>query len=600
MGQVGSNTNGTTVVQPKQVGTAVDWVSVATAGFQSLGIKADGTLWCWGDNPVGTCPGNSPGMLYQIPSPDPAHGWRQVSVESQVVCAILGDGSTWCWGDDANGRVPYTGSNSAVPQRVGVFDVVKLGQDAACALAADRTRWCWGASYRGAWGDGTLALHSSATPVRIGTATWASLDLGINDTACGVHTDGSTWCWGVDYLGQVGDPSVPVPTSGIPSETRVGTSTDGVLAAVGLDSSCRLARDGSVWCWGADGIGELGDAAPVGAAIVPVAAGGPWRSIDASLSKSVAVASDGTLWSWGVDDFNVPIPLGADAPTRFGTTSGWSSVRTGEYNGCALDGSKGLWCWGTNFVGELGDGTTTARAQPVKVGSATWLDADPGRNFSCGVQTDGSLWCWGQTQTRQSLTPVLEDASRRYAAVSSGDLGYCAVASDGGLWCGPPLARVGTASWTSVSAGYRTTCGVQQDGSGWCWGDDRLGEVGDGRSNVNGTLSVPTPSRLAVGGWRTIVASPSSNDGLACGIRTDGTLWCWGFFAVDWRDQAWSALPVPAQIGTATDWASIAVGDSHACGTKTDGSAWCVGNNTSGQRGDGTAWQLAPVRVVGF
>ena len=164
---------------------------------------------------------------------------------------------------------------------------------------------------------------------------------------CGVQTNKTLWCWGDNQHGGLGNGT---QNNGTAPVEVVGM--DWVSVATGGWHTCGIKADHSLWCWGWNADGELGNGTTQDSASPVQIGGSTWASVAAGA---------------GID---------------------------GEHT-CAvkLDGS--LWCWGANALGQLGVGSTTSSATPVQVGSATWTNVSGGAAHTCGVQGDGTLWCWG-------------------------------------------------------------------------------------------------------------------------------------------------------------------------------------------------------------
>jgi alpha-tubulin suppressor-like RCC1 family protein len=333
---------------------------------------------------------------------------------------------------------------------------------------------------------------------------------------CATRGDGSLWCWGDNSRGQVGDGSANVTVS---TPIQVGALTTWAQLAAGANHACATRQDGTLWCWGGNAGGQLGD---------------------------------GTT-----TDRHQPTQVGAD------TT--WATVAAGTAHTCALKTDGTLWCWGDNSAGQLGDNTTTSRGAPAPVGTSThWIGLSAGELHTCGIQIDDSLWCWGGN--------------------SSGQLG------DGtGLDHLAPTLVSGT--WTMVAAGQSTTCGVQTDGTLWCWGWNGYGQVGD---NTTGDRNAPVQVGAATT-WRQIATGVVD----ACAVRADGTLWCWGGnLNGQLGDGTTSNQNLPAMVGAATSWEMLSAGFT-GCANQTAGPIWCWGRNAHGQVGDGTTTdQLAPKMIL--
>jgi alpha-tubulin suppressor-like RCC1 family protein len=152
--------------------------------------------------------------------------------------------------------------------------------------------------------------------------------------------------------------------------------------------------------------------------------------------------------------------------------------------------------------------------------------------------------------------------------------------------CVPPV-------WVQVSAGTRHTCAKTSTGTFWCWGYNDFGELGDGAKESESKK--PTQVLKMTAG-----AQVAAGFEFTCGVRTEGSLFCWGenLFGQGGpktEENRWT----PVQIGAATTWAQVSAGDEHTCGVKADGTLWCWGNNDFGQRGDGTETKRnKPVQVA--
>ncbi len=226
--------------------------------------------------------------------------------------------------------------------------------------------------------------------------------------------------------------------------------------------TCGTQSDGTAWCWGRQGRGELGDGSGEPSLVPVLVAGGAtnWTSVTTGSWFSCGSRVDGTVWCWGA---NSDGQLGngtrtmSPTPTQVGSDADWESVDTGDSFACGTKVGGELFCWGNNQYGQLGDGTTTRRRSPVQVGSdADWASTGLGAISTCAVRDSGALWCWG--------------------ANSDGQLG------DGTTVARPDPEQIGmNMTWTSVAMSpWAHGCGTRIDGSGWCWGENHYGQLGDG------------------------------------------------------------------------------------------------------------------------
>jgi hypothetical protein len=189
---------------------------------------------------------------------------------------------------------------------------------------------------------------------------------------CARKQDGTLWCWGNNYHGQLGDGTTASPKPSPVQVTALGTSA--VEVAPGYFYTCARKQDGTLWCWGCNSGGKLGDGTTTGtpSPVQVTALGTSAVEVAASFSHTCARKQDGTLWCWGDNYYG---QLG-DGTTVWPKTSpvqvaalGASAVEVaaGEAHTCARKGDGTLWCWGNNYYGQLGDGTTTDKLSPVQV-----------------------------------------------------------------------------------------------------------------------------------------------------------------------------------------------------------------------------------------
>jgi hypothetical protein len=328
--------------------------------------------------------------------------WAQVAVGVGHTCATKTDGSLWCWGNNRYGQLGNStnvGVNAAnpLPARVGTasdWGSVDVGYADSCGIRTDHTLWCWGGNYDGQLGDPGNSAYDTVTPNRVGTASnWSSVSVGFA-FVCATRTDGTLWCWGSNDSGQLGNPTNAGSPAANPAPTQVGTATDWALVRAGDYHACAIRRDGTLWCWGDNYYGQLGNPGGTGSATPhptpsQVGTATDWQSLGAGANDTCATKATGTLWCWG-DQFSSTV-------SQLGTGTSWRSVSNGDYHVCGTTSSGALSCWGYNDVGQLGLGTSdTSYHDFGQIGTATWTEVDAGYRASCGVRSDGTLWCWGE------------------------------------------------------------------------------------------------------------------------------------------------------------------------------------------------------------
>lgn len=323
--------------------------------------------------------------------------------------------------------------------------------------------------------------------------TWVSSG---GTQSCAVKTDGTLWCWGANDEGQLGNGSTAASTTPVALQ---GNSWAQVSA--GPAHSCALKRDGSLWCWGANAEHQTSS---LSATVLraPEQVPGSWKWVSAGYKYTLAITSGGKLWAWGL---NTSGELGTGntnnvlSPVQVGTAN-WAMVFAGAKNSCGIQSDGSLWCWGNNDTGQLGVGSTSSSTQPVLTSSASWLSVTVGGAHSCGTKSDNTLWCWGGNEY--------------------GQLGVGAVGGSDRL---APVQVPGTA-WKQVFAGNYHTCAVKTGGSLWCWGEYANGQLGHGGCGTEMTSDCAEPTQVSGSTWDRIDFYSDN----VCGSKADGSAWCWG------------------------------------------------------------------------
>jgi alpha-tubulin suppressor-like RCC1 family protein len=265
----------------------------------------------------------------------------------------------------------------------------------AFALASDGTVWAWGSNWAGGVGDNTTTDRYA--PVRVlgpgGIGYLSNITAvagGGNDYATlALKDDGTVWAWGRNYYGQLGDNTTS--NSLIPVQV-LGPDGIGYLSNItAIDTSgyhsIALKGDGTVWAWGANYYGQLGDNTTSNR-LIPVQVLGPGgigylsniTAIAAGYNHNLALSSDGTLWAWGQNYYgqlgdnttaDSPVPVEVTGPDGAGYITNITAIAAGNTHSVAVRDDGTLWAWGWNYYGELGDGTNTDRPAPVQ---ALWLE----------------------------------------------------------------------------------------------------------------------------------------------------------------------------------------------------------------------------------
>jgi alpha-tubulin suppressor-like RCC1 family protein len=599
------------------------FVKIASGGSHSMGIRADGTLWAWGENNNGQL---GLGDATNRTSPTQVGtftNWTAVACGNTHTMAVRSDGTLWAWGYNSDGKLGDGSTTTrSSPVRIGTasnWTSVACSHYHSAGVRSDGTLWAWGNNSNGQLGDGSTTTRSS--PVRVGTASdWASVGCGLYHTVA-VRSNGTLWAWGSNGGGLLGDGSTTQRTSPV----QVGMATNWASVACGSSHTVAVRSDGTLWAWGYNGDGQLGDGSTTNrSSPVRIGTASNWVSAACGESHTAGVRNDGTLWAWGYNGYG---QLGdgstsdQSSPMRVGTESNWATAACSGYTTLGLRDNGSLRAWGNNESGQLGGGHATQRPHPVTVGSGatTFLSVACGESHTVGVRSDGTLWTWGRNNydfgefgadsSNQRNRPVRIGTESNWASVASGPSHTVGLRSDGTLWAWgknnygqlgdgsttqrTSPVRIGAESnWAAVACGSYYSVGLRSDGTLWAWGRNQFGQLGDGSmTNRSSPVRIGSQSNWVL---------------VACGydhtlaLRSDGTLWGWGLndFA-QLGDGSTTNRSSPVRIGTESNWASVAcTAGSHSLGVRSDGTLWAWGNNYYGQLGDGsTTNRSTPVRI---
>jgi alpha-tubulin suppressor-like RCC1 family protein len=385
---------------------------------------------------------------------------------------------------------------------------------------------------------------------------------------------------GIYYLGAIADYRDQIHESNEKNNSRAGNRiliARSEPVATGMAHSIVLKADGSLWSWGNNSYGQLGDGT-IEDKTSPVRIGKEfnWVAIAAGLIHSLALKSDGTLWAWG-NNFCGQLGDGTavdqTAPVRIGKDTTWIAIEAGDYHSLGLKSDGTLWAWGLNSYGQLGNGKTANKTAPVQIGKdATWARVSAGAFHTVALQKDMTLWAWGNNlhgqlgdgTTKDKTAPVRIGTDNRWFAVSAGDQHTVAL-----NWC--------DGCWTTYTL--------------WAWGFNAYGQLGDGT-----TADKTSPVRI---GMDTTWNKVSAGSHHAMALKKDGTLWAWGNNSHgQMGDGTTENKNSPVQIGTDSKWVSISAGGLHSLALKLDDTPWSWGGNNHGQLGDGSrSGKTVPVHV---
>jgi alpha-tubulin suppressor-like RCC1 family protein len=360
------------------------------------------------------------------------------------------------------------------------FVSVVAGPDHACGVTRTGAAFCWGANSSGAGGDGieedSLRPESLLWPTPVvGNLAFAANGLALGDSyTCGLTTDGTAYCWGYDWWGNLG--VAPNPNHHMrPTPQAVSGGIRFMSLSTGRVHTCGLAVGGQAYCWGLNKSGALGDTT---LAVPPDTGDGAQGDMSAYV-HTTPVAVDG-----GITFASIGVSAGGYAAT------------------CGLSTNGVVYCWGSSDGGLLGDGSSqqSSHADPRPVaGGLTFVSLGVGQYHACASTADGTVYCWGIVEVAMGTSTFLAT----------------------------PTPVQFAEPFTAVAAGSEHTCALTADGRAYCWGGNDAGALGDGTATTRANPA-PVLGGLAFG---SISASGLGSWGVTCGLTTDSIAYCWGFGA---------------------------------------------------------------------
>ena len=405
-------------------------------------------------------------------------------------------------------------------------------------------------------GTGDINLYSTNTTegqfVKVAAGGMHSLALML---------DGTVWAFGLNTYGQLGDGTTTNRTSPVQVIGLNGIKE----IAIGEQHSLALKNDGTVWTWGWNGVGQLGDGTTIGRTS-PVKVNGlsGITAIAAGNSHSLALKNDGTVWAWG-DNYKGQLGdgIGPNLPPRLTVVQvaglrGITAIASGQNHSLALKNDGTVWAWGDNYYGQLGIGTTETSYGPMQVSNLSGVSSiAAGGSHSIALKNNGTVWTWGLNSDGQ-LGDGLITSGRLTAEQVSGLSGIIA-----------------------ISGSAFNSSALKNDGTLWMWGNNSYGQLGGG-------TKIFRPTVTQVIGLNGITAFSGGNfHSLA--LKNDGTVYAWGSNTCGQLGDGTTLIKTMAiQVNELNGITAISGGSEHSLALKNDGTIWAWGNNSEGQLGDGT------------
>lgn len=543
-GQLGKGTNRTNVLVPEQLGVDSNWVDVSAGKNHTLILKSDGSLWF-----VGACYTTS--IVSQLWKVGNANDWASMAGGSFTDYAINQNGELWTW-NNSNGK-------NTSPVRVGNHsNWLKVDNSHAYSpeyhalfLKSDCSLWAIGNNLFGQLGNGSNTSQSGI-PIQIGTDNnWRDIVAG-SHYSLGLKNNNSLYAWGRNQHAQFGNGENKNTIKLVNNNTFWKEISSSVSSYNG--HSLAIQTDGTLWAWGQNNDGQLGNGTTYTHQSLPLKVGNNnnWSKISNGFHFSVALNEDGVLWAWGRNSRRQLGLAGSTSnrtiPVLVNNDSNWVDISAGAEFVIALKNNGTLWAWGYNSDGQLGNGSTSTLETPTQIGSdSNWIAISTGHQHSIGLKSDSTLWTWGSNQHGQlgrtgNTTIPIQVGSDKWTCIAAGGLHSLAIKSDSTLWAwgrnlyaqlgdnssnnkSVPTKIGNDSTWITVSAGYEHSLGIQSDSSLWAWGRSAHGQLGDTATYANFLAKTFVPTKVHSDyNWKKIEGGVVNS----IALKSNGTLFTFG------------------------------------------------------------------------
>jgi alpha-tubulin suppressor-like RCC1 family protein len=549
-GQLGLG-NQTTRLTFARIGTDSNWISVTTGTNSSYALKSDGSLWAWGGNGEGRLGDGTITNRLQPVRIGLDTDWKFIQAGDTHCVGLKNNGTLWAWGRNTLGQLGNgTFTDAVTPTLIQPskrWKFLTAGRDTTSAIDTNGVLWTWGSNRSNQLG--MVGVEAQPTPFQVNEETdWAQI--ACSDHTIAIKNDGTLWSWGVDHDGELGN------TSWWPQPMRADHTLKVVSCSSNLDFSAFILEDGSLWTSGINANGQLGigvsskflerTAKQVGTTY-------DWQTVSVGGRHALALKKDGTLWTWGNNDFGQignNILSNALSPVAIIPTQKWKKIHAGFNHSVAIADDNTLWAWGDGSYGQLGRGNTSSSYVPVKIGThSDWVDI-AAYNHTLALKSDGSLWAWGENLVGQlglghelpQLAPVQVGSSKDWKKTSAGHKHSAAIREDGSLWTwgGNTWGELGYAQqtlnntpkkvgqdtdWSDVTAGYQFTAAIKIGGALWTSGSNFRGGAMQGSSTYRNRYTFWEILRVGDSSAYASLATGGIKSNIAMMLTATGDLW---------------------------------------------------------------------------
>jgi alpha-tubulin suppressor-like RCC1 family protein len=488
------------------------------------------------------------------------------------------------WGDNINNSLGDNANiNRYIPVVIALYGLnktfCKIVAGGGHSLAIDKNGrvWSWGLNNVGQLGDDLITNKCYPTPPRGQIKTFCEISAGLQHSLA-IDKNGRVWGWGQNSVGQLGDNTTVSKRTPVSVLGAVKTFCQISLGGGTTFHSLAIDKNGRVWGWGSNGSGRIGDNSSINR-LTPVSIAGAAKTfcqISAGTEHSVAINKDGRAWCWGNNAFG---QLGDNTTINrltpvsvLGAVKTFCQIRSGASHAIAIDKNGRAWSWGANSDGRLGDNSTINRLTPVSVAGAvkTFCQITGGGSFSLAIDKNGRVWSWGNNPNG-----------------SLGNSIACEIS---------PVSLLGAVkTFCDVVSGDNHMMAIDKNGRAWGWGNAAQGRIGDNSTNFKRTPVslagvVKTFCQISAGGQHSVA------------IDKNGRAWGWGNNNTgQLGDNTTVSKLTPVSVaGTIKTFCQITGGGSFSLAIDKNGRVWSWGVNSTGQLGDNTTVsKRTPVSVLG-
>lgn len=568
-------------VEPVEIPGLKDALSISSG---KIALKSDGTVLLWGK---GDCVPSAMPELYDV---------VEVSAGEGHFLVLKKDGTVWAWGDNVFGQLGNGNwQESDVPVKVKNLEniiAISAGAYHCLALKEDGTVWAWGLNSKGQLGNGEKGDWTEKNiPIRVLYLTNIIAISAGYENSYALKSDGTVWGWGSNESGQLGngtflDSSIPVKVKYLPYIKQISNST-------------ALAVDGTVWQWGKNK--NLPKKLENLEGII---------SISSSYWRNLALKHDGTVWEW---DYYSKVPK------QVMNLKDVKKISVSKYSSFAIKKDGTVWGWGSNRECSLLNDYHYHRYSPtptINLKDVSKISA--GVTHSLALKYDGTVWTWGYRHcipySEEENSFVLSKPTRIESisdviSISAGENFSLFLKKDGTVWaCGSneygqlgsgtfygsiePVQVLNLSDIIAISTKAKHCLALGKNGKVWAWGLNSGGQLGIGNfENSNIPVKVPDLENV-------IYISTGRYHSLA--LKNDGTVWAWG-----WNREGqlgtgdWENRNTPAEVLNLNNIIFVDAGSRHSLALEGDGTLWVWGSNDLGQLGiDELTWSYnEPVKM---